>query len=233
MPKSWAMCLVLLVSCKGSDKPGMASEVEAGGATDAEAEDTARTVAQLFPVRCEAGHADWDWAGCHDEGVGYAKVLECATRSEARAAAAAARLPPSEVARSVCGRIVEKAVRDQAAAEIRYLSDMVAWLKSSKALAQLQNLRGSASRTGAMTTAPESLNGSRRPTSASLSARMRCPAQGHSPSAGRRRATFALVADCGVTPSQVVEDVDLVGNDGGALVGTRQHVECAVRHPRA
>ena len=134
MPKTWAMCLVLLVSCKGDDKPGMASEVEAGGATDVEAEDTARTVTRLFPIRCEAGHADWDWAGCHDEAVGYAKVLECAMRNQARAAAAKARLPTSEVAQSPCGRIVEKAVRDQAEATDRYMGDMVAWLKGSKTL---------------------------------------------------------------------------------------------------
>jgi hypothetical protein len=97
-----------------------------------EAPDTAHVFGVLYPLVCAAHQAEWSWATCADEAIGFEKVLRCAEDASAKAETARAALTPGKVGASACGGQVEDASRTLIEMASKLLRDQVQWLKANK-----------------------------------------------------------------------------------------------------
>jgi hypothetical protein len=110
-----------------------AAAERAGRAEDAEADDAVRMLRAYYDLGQAVAAADWRWAKCHDETVGFDALLACEKGVLAEVHGLRARMPPGASATSTCGHEIEDAHRFYADGQERLHSDLVAWLEKNRA----------------------------------------------------------------------------------------------------
>jgi hypothetical protein len=97
-----------------------------------DAKDIVATLTALHPIACAANAAEWAWATCADETVGYNATARCIAESARVGHAAFAAIPAQSVASSACGRELEQTLREHVVAEASFLDAENAWIQRAK-----------------------------------------------------------------------------------------------------
>ena len=96
------------------------------------AADVVRAMRAYYELGLAVAAADWKWATCHDETVGYDALLACERAVHAEIQVLRAKLPAASAA-SPCSREVEEVHCAYIDGQARFHADILAWLEANRA----------------------------------------------------------------------------------------------------